>query len=350
MATVYSVGSLLQPIYNAAGTKITGIQNPDGTTASLSGGGGGTGLTPAQEAAGADSVVGTNSANELINKTGGKDFVANIIPRLQTETTIASLVNGGGEIASTSDTGKLALLYGTPGSGTVQWFHADDRYSRFFVSGYGYTDFVGDLDLVTPGRRSWTITMAPTSAFFTDGTTWNALTNTQRIDYVSGVNNGTQPGFTVDGLSGNVNATVYAEYQITLLNKFYSRIGGVITPGADNDNTIPAFKVVDSSINVFISAQGGVPDQNINGTLDLGTGTGGGKMDVKIVASDGNLGFYGTTPIPRRTAANVGAGGSRVGTTGNTVTDAATFDGGLGGNAYTIGQIVRALKQYGLLA
>lgn len=62
---------------------------------------------------------------------------------------------------------------------------------------------------------------------------------------------------------------------------------------------------------------------------------------------DGNVGFYGTTPVAQPTA----VGNVAVTTAGatNTVFRNTTFTGGTGTTAYTIGDIVRALKLLGLI-
>jgi hypothetical protein len=60
------------------------------------------------------------------------------------------------------------------------------------------------------------------------------------------------------------------------------------------------------------------------------------------------LGFFGQTPVaqPSTTGETVGftAGG------GTTATDASTFTGNLGTKAYRVSDIVKALKQLGLIA
>lgn len=67
---------------------------------------------------------------------------------------------------------------------------------------------------------------------------------------------------------------------------------------------------------------------------------------VVEVTGDGKLGFYAATPVVKQTAAGA-SGYSAVAGTG--VTDTGTFTGGVGATAYTIGDIVAALKTYGLL-
>jgi len=60
------------------------------------------------------------------------------------------------------------------------------------------------------------------------------------------------------------------------------------------------------------------------------------------VRLSGYVGFYGTTPIAQQTTAVGGASFTQ--NSGTAVNDASTFDG------YTIGQIVKALRNLGIVA
>jgi hypothetical protein len=66
------------------------------------------------------------------------------------------------------------------------------------------------------------------------------------------------------------------------------------------------------------------------------------------IATSGSLGFYGTTATSRPTAAATTTGFTA--STGTTVVSGSTFTGGVGSTAYTIGDIVKALKTLGLIA
>jgi hypothetical protein len=78
----------------------------------------------------------------------------------------------------------------------------------------------------------------------------------------------------------------------------------------------------------------------------LGDGSADG---VKIPGPiNGNVGFYGTTPVAQPT--NPGnAHTTAAGATTSVFTNTA-FDGGVGSKGYTIGDIVLALKSLGLIA
>ncbi len=81
---------------------------------------------------------------------------------------------------------------------------------------------------------------------------------------------------------------------------------------------------------------------NPAGTIDLDSNT------VTVGNSGGLIGFFGVSPVIRQSTMNTSAGFTQ--NSGTEVRETSTFNGNLGGNAYTIGDIVRALKNLGLLA
>lgn len=81
---------------------------------------------------------------------------------------------------------------------------------------------------------------------------------------------------------------------------------------------------------------------NPAGTIDLDSNT------VTVGNSGGLIGFFGVSPVIRQSTMDTSAGFTQ--NSGTEVRETSTFNGNLGGNAYTIGDIVRALKNLGLLA
>ena len=80
------------------------------------------------------------------------------------------------------------------------------------------------------------------------------------------------------------------------------------------------------------------------GNIVLATGTG-----TKIGTATGQkLGFYNATPVAQHSSTGETAGAT--GSSGTTVHVTATFTGNVGSTAYTISDIVKALKNLGLLA
>lgn len=69
--------------------------------------------------------------------------------------------------------------------------------------------------------------------------------------------------------------------------------------------------------------------------------------DVVVGSATGTVGFYGTTPVAQQTAAAETTGYTAG--TSTAVTIDGTFTGGVGATAYTIGDVVAALKNLGVL-
>lgn len=75
--------------------------------------------------------------------------------------------------------------------------------------------------------------------------------------------------------------------------------------------------------------------------------TAGGTGTKIATAAAQKLGFWGATPVVQPTTTGITAGFTAGG--GTTVTDASTFTGGTGSTAYRISDIVRNMKDAGLL-
>ena len=69
---------------------------------------------------------------------------------------------------------------------------------------------------------------------------------------------------------------------------------------------------------------------------------------VQIAGASQGLGFFNTAPVTQRGGTGETSGFIMV--AGNDVTDSSTFTGAIGTKAYTISDLVKHLKQYGLLA
>lgn len=92
--------------------------------------------------------------------------------------------------------------------------------------------------------------------------------------------------------------------------------------------------------------------QTINDIASVGnnvvTVTRTGVVVNAITLFGTQLGFFGTTAVAKQTAAGIVAGYT-ANVTANVVYDATTFTGNVGATAYTIGDVIAALKNYGLL-
>jgi hypothetical protein len=92
-------------------------------------------------------------------------------------------------------------------------------------------------------------------------------------------------------------------------------------------------------------------DASYTGRLTLSATDHAGDREVIRVDSTGTagaLGFFATAAVAQYATTGTTAGFTAG--AGSTVDSAATFTGNTGATAYTIGDVIRALKQYGLLA
>jgi hypothetical protein len=85
---------------------------------------------------------------------------------------------------------------------------------------------------------------------------------------------------------------------------------------------------------------------NSQGAIELVSTVSGVSV---ATAGTQKIGFYGATPIVRPTGTGL-TGLAGVGSSSTHVLLYTTFDGDLGSTAYAIGDIVKALKQLGLIA
>lgn len=306
-------------------------------------------LGSGQTAGGADALVGTNDQNELINKLGGKDFKAQIIPRNMTLASLTSLVNGGGEVASSSDTEHIVKLHGTPGAGVTYVFHPMGIYSYDYKNNAMVSGNVGAGVSNQPFRNT---IFDPTKITNIGAiTTWGELSRAQKDAYASYVNieDGITYGISagISGLTASVDAaTIFLKQRPANWNGTTNFVKGA-TPLDSNTGT---FQICDEAYKPVMMAA--IQESYGVYQINIGGAGNGHVVEATIGDSVGKVAFFNDDPtagVTKRTPANIGSGGSRVGTTGNAVTDAATFTGDVGTTAYTIGQVVAALKQLGLL-
>ena len=102
--------------------------------------------------------------------------------------------------------------------------------------------------------------------------------------------------------------------------------------------------------NVYVDANAGTSG-NANGFISIGTGTYGAiasAINIGANSATSHIGFFGATAVVKQN----GTGNTHTVAAGSTtsVFTNTTFDGSTGSTAYTVGDIVAALKNYGLLA
>lgn len=212
------------------------------------------------------------------------------------------------------------------------------------------------------------------SAYFSrNATTGVAVMTSATIDTLVYVQNGANGygGITICNKDNGV-ATIAQGASLTLNGYrntypgYFALVGGVVPTGntayqcsivagrsASND-----FNGADLYIETGMSGQAGAGATSRSGNMYIRTGKAAaahGSIKLCIqntttavveVTGDGKLGFYAATAVAKQTASGA-SGYSAVAGVG--VTDTGTFTGGVGATGYTIGDLVAALKTYGLL-
>ena len=138
------------------------------------------------------------------------------------------------------------------------------------------------------------------------------------------------------GLNVIFDGTDTGDNKITLTDNLASALD--IT---ESTNSYLKFTTTNSGEKVVLGK-----DLDISGDHDLIIGTSTG---TKIgTAATQKIGFFNATPVVQQSGVNEGTGFAAVGGTG--VNDQSTFTGNVGSTAYRINDIVKALKNLGILA
>ena len=160
-------------------------------------------------------------------------------------------------------------------------------------------------------------------AAFTFNSATNLLTCDQISDGFGLMAAGSLSGMTTGFFSGEVTAGTLTD-GTTVLNS------GTIT----GPSSITSTALTDGTATLTGGSLTGGINLNANGQVDL--------------ASIGTLGVFGATPVPQQVPAGTTTGHTSSG--GQIINLADTYTGGLGTNAYTISDVVLALKKLGFLA
>lgn len=246
-------------------------------------------------------LVGYNPADGYLH--------VNFIPRADTYANLKALVGGQGEIGSLTNVAGIIQFNGPFGSGTASVYSPmmtgiwNETYDASLNSTLGTFKLLGNgtTTLLINGQNN-------NSAGVGSGdVTLAAGSNTAAASFGANVNLNAGTG-TAGG--GNVQSSISSggNFKAT-----FTGLGNVMF----NDNG------------------------NTRGFL----------YGFSALAANDVLGFFSKgilgQGVVQQTAT---AGGTGTAGTGTAVLVQSAFDGGLGGSAYTIGQIVKALKNYGLLA
>jgi hypothetical protein len=208
--------------------------------------------------------------------------------------------------------------------------------------GIGATTPLAKLHVEGAGSTSATSGLLVKSAdgfksfeFVNDGTTFLKSSNTVTSHAIQSTSASGLSSLILNNAAGTLGG--YIRYSNASTNFEYTSLFAQV------------FRVADSSHYKFSFAGGGdaFTDMKLDSTgLLLGTGIGATTIGAKlhVIGStllNGNLGVFGTTPIAQPTTGHAAA--TFVANTSGIADDTATFDG------YTIGQIVKALRDLGAL-
>jgi hypothetical protein len=211
--------------------------------------------------------------------------------------------------------------------------------SQIFFSADAALTAVAPTLMVDLRRADKTFTDVGTNGFAvtTNGT---IIYNQERITSLSGVGDINCSSISADvattGLNVIFDGTDTGDNKITLTDNLANALD--IT---ESSNSYLKFTTTNSGEKVVFGK-----DLDISGDHDLIIGTSTG---TKIgTATSQKIGFFNATPVvqPATTGTTTGTSGG----SGTALHANATFTGGVGSTAYTVGDIVKALKTLGLLA
>ena len=176
-----------------------------------------------------------------------------------------------------------------------------------------------------------------TNGFITPGTIvvgGNTITGTE-LGYVDGVTPGTAAASKALVLNASKGISTITSATITTLTSTTAKLGSIQATDAASAMTITAVTGnVSFSGGITLNAQAITTDTSSG--LRIGTG------------STQKIGFYNTTPVVQQ--ATTGTTTGFTAGAGTAAKDDSTYTGGSGSKAYTVGDIVLALKNLGLLA
>ena len=216
---------------------------------------------------------------------------------------------------------------------------ADDASLIYFSPDVALTAQSGASLMVDLRRADKTFTDVSTNAL-TVTTNGTIIFNQERITSLSGVGDINCSSISADvattGLNVIFDGTDTGDNKITLTDNLASALD--IT---ESSNSYLKFTTTNSGEKVVFGK-----DLDISGDHDLIIGTSTG---TKIgTATSQKIGFFNATPVVQQNTTGTTTGFTAG--SGTATKDDSTFTGGVGSTAYTVGDIVKALKTLGLLA
>lgn len=147
----------------------------------------------------------------------------------------------------------------------------------------------------------------------------------------------------------------------------FDTIGGNVASMGSSDGAPPGFRLSNAGQFIFSSTSDwfGTPDvgfaRNAAGAIEINTGTvgtlatliaaiiKGGTTGIDIgSANTDKVGLYGVTPVVQPATTGTVAGFTQG--TGTIAMSSSTYTGNIGSSAFTVGDIVNALKKIGIMA
>ena len=241
--------------------------------------------------------------------------------------------DGGSNAGDGIALGNYVVLY------KGEAFDADDSSLIYFSADAALNAGSGASLMVDLRKADKTFTDVSTNGFAvtTNGT---IIFNEGRITSLDGVGDINCSSISSDvattGLNVIFDGTDTGDNKITLTDNLASALD--IT---ESTNSYLKFTTTNTGEKVVLGK-----DLDISGDHDLIIGTSTG---TKIGTATGQkIGFFNATPVVQQNGTGEGTGFTAVGGTG--VNDQSTFTGNVGSTAYRINDIVKALKNLGILA
>jgi len=252
-----------------------------------------------------------------------------------------AFINGGASLTSAARSSVFNATFAYTGSSNTA------RALQFTINYQGSGTSPVPSNFTFTNYDSGTDPLGSLSAQITGFLGQGAVTSTRTVTL-------TNPGtITIDGVRGTIGANANSHTNVTFVRASIRGLNpGAYTTTLTDTAWAGIFEGTTQITNDQKLYMGGTSTTYGTNYImqDSGTGAMGlyGNGSLLMAFDSNGIGVFGTSPVAQQGSTGSTAGFSAGG--GTTVTDDSTFDGGLGGAAYTIDDIVLALKNYGWLA